>query len=123
MTTTTPVIFEKQLLINNIMQLCPDVLNIVKEYVFHERKIVYKNKKYKMIKQINTSHTGDSEDPYRLIFQTEEDDRLQFQTKFCSICGKYNYNINDNYVKYCYGILPYSDRLLCHHLIEDPFIV
>ncbi len=102
------------------MQLCPDVLNVIKEYVFHEREKVYKNKKYKMITQINNADT-DSE-PDRLIFWAIEDP-LQFQTSFCLSCGKYNYNINDNYVKYCYGILPYSDRLLCHHFIEDPFIV
>ena len=36
-------IFEKQLLINNIMQLCPDVLNIIKKFTFHEIKKIPKN--------------------------------------------------------------------------------
>ena len=38
-------IFNKLLLINNIMQLCPDVLNVIKEYVFHEIKKIPKNDK------------------------------------------------------------------------------
>ena len=50
---TIPTIFEKQLLINNILKLNMDVLNVVKGYLFHELDTVYKNKKNKMIKQIN----------------------------------------------------------------------
>ena len=107
------------------MQLNPDVLNVIKEYVFHERKTIYKAKKIIMIKEINSANTCFSwniEDHF--IFCSELiTSKSQFQVKFCVICGKYNLNINDNYVKYCYDILPYSDRLLCHHFIEDPFIV
>ena len=89
-----PVIFDKQLLINNIMQLCPDVINIVKEYLFYKRETVYKNKKYKMIEQIHiassrfTQNLQDNNS--RWIFwaiSAEKKFNIRFQGNNCLICG------------------------------------
>ena len=98
---TIPPIFEKQLLINNIMQLNPDVLNIIKEYVFHEREKVYKNKKYKMIIQINTAwsrFTRNLRDNnmnwsfWAAVTEEEEENvNIQFQASNCLLCGNYLY--------------------------------
>jgi hypothetical protein len=110
-----PVIFEKQLLINNIMQLCPDVLNIVKEYLFYKRETVYKNKKYKMITQINTAWSRvtkklhDNNSHWIFWAMTEEENfSIQFQGDNCLLCGNYLYicyhrkhNIKNSNIIFC----------------------
>lgn len=116
------VIFEKQLLINNIMQLCPDVLNIVKEYLFHERKIVYKNKKNKMIKQINIAWSRftrklDDNNSCWIFWAISEDEKfnIQFQGNHCLLCGNYLYICYDRK----HNIKNRSD-IFCQHTPMSP---
>ena len=120
---TIPPIFEKQLLINNIMQLCPDVLNIVKEYLFQEREKVYKNKKNKMIIQINNAWSRVTENLHdnnqHWLFWAEDDIEeifnIQFQANNCLLCG--------NYLYICYHRKPNiknSNIIFCQH---EPYML
>lgn len=108
-----PPIFEKQLLINNITQLNPDVLHIVKEYVFHQRETVYKNKKKQIINQINnaisrvTENIPDNDGHW--IFCADKYN-IQFQSYNCVICG--NYLITTTNLKL---EIHFSNRIFCNH--------
>jgi hypothetical protein len=115
-----PTIFEKQLLINNITKLNPDVLTIIKDYTFHQRKTLYGNNKKKIIQEIidvdtiSSFNEGHDNQHQIFVFQSALNRKLfnktQFQMSFCSTCGNYMeaYNI-------------YLDRLLCKcHNENDP---
>ena len=106
------------------MKLNTDVLHIIKEFTFHERNILYRKNKNKMIQEIidvdtiSSFNEGDDYPHEIFVFQSALNSKPfnkgQFQMSFCSICGNYtnahNISIDTNY----------SDRLLCQcHDFDD----
>jgi len=94
------------------MKLNTDVLNIIKEFTFHERKVLYRKNKNKMIQEIidvdtiSSFNEGD-EYPHEIFVFQSALNKIQFQMSFCSTCGNYT-NAHNIYID-----TNYSDRLLC----------
>jgi hypothetical protein len=93
-------IIKKQVVINRI-KLPPDVLSVVKDYIFNDiAKYMLKIKKKKniVLRQINTTtYSGknlidndDFEGSWHFWVENDENCR-QFQAYFCTKCGNYEY--------------------------------
>ena len=78
--------FEKQLLINNIIKLNIDVLNIVKEYLFHKIQKIPKNDiRYDLLQTIPNKEYDPVDDTVYVYMQINDDKDYFMVYKDCKI--------------------------------------
>ena len=117
MTTSTsiPTIFKKQLLIDSIHALPEDILQVIKENVFHDRDVLYKQRKNHTMLVIknaysNYSDNDDENEHWGFFAENETIDNHIFSSNNCSVCGNY-YFIPDTQNRYT--SVNFSDKIWC----------
>jgi hypothetical protein len=123
MTTSIPTIFTKQLLINSIHELPEDILQVIKENVFHDRDLLYKQKKNLTMNAINKassnySENDDENEQWGFFAENETIGNHIFSSNNCSLCGNY-YFIPDTQNHYTSVPFPYNIWCTCNMHNED----
>jgi hypothetical protein len=108
-------IFEKQLLIDSIHKLPEDILEVIKENVFHDRDVLYKKKKditMNVIKNAYStySYNGDENEHWEFFAENETINNHIFNSYNCRICGNYCL-LQDT--QNAYRSLPFSEKIWC----------
>ena len=113
--TNMSTIFEKQLLIDSIIALPEDILRVIKENVFHDRKVLYKQKKDLTMSAINNAYSNysdndDENEHWGFFAENETINNHIFNSHNCGVCGNY-YLLQDT--QNPYTSVPFSENIWC----------